>query len=161
MARSQNEKMQFTKTRHLIGAALVAAVVAYFGARMGYGGLPPLPTFAGATLLLIAVVNGALAVTLRPRVQHRPGTEPVDSLTAARAVALAKASSIAGALMGGVWLGLLAFLLPLLNIVEAARSDSASSLVGLISAAALTGTGLWLEYTLRNPDEPEEPEDDE
>ena len=152
--------MKFTQPRHLIGAALATAVVAYFGARVGYSGLPPLPTFAGATLLLIAVVDGVLAINLRPRVLHRPGTEPVDSLTAARAVALAKASSIAGAVMGGVWLGLLAYVLPLRAVVEAAKSDTTSAVVGLISAAALIATGLWLENTLRNPDEPEEPDDE-
>lgn len=153
--------MQFTKPRQLVAAGLVTVVAAYLGARVGYGGLPRLPTFAGATLLLIAVVDGVLAANLRPRVLHRPGTEPVDSLTAARAVALAKASSIAGALMGGVWLGLLVFLLPQLGTLEAARTDTAASVVGLVSALALVGTGLWLEYALRNPDEPDEPEDDE
>ena len=45
-------------------------------------------------------------------------------LAAARAVALAKASSMAGAIMGGAWIGLLAYLLPMLGRVAAARSDT-------------------------------------
>jgi hypothetical protein len=153
--------MTFTKPRQLIGAGLIAAVVVFLGARVTYGELPPLPLLAGATLLLIAVVDVVLALNMRPRVKHRPGTEPVDSLTAARAVALAKASSMAGAIMAGVWIGLLTYLTPLLGTVEAARTDTIAAVIGLISAAALIAAGLWLENSLRNPDEPEEPYDEE
>jgi drug/metabolite transporter (DMT)-like permease len=152
--------MTFTKPRQLVAAALVGAVVIYLGARAGYGGLPPLPPLAGATLLLIAAVDVVLATTMRPRIKRRPGSEPVDSLTAARAVALAKASSMAGAIMGGVWIGLLAYLLPIRSTVLAAQSDSTSAVVGLFSAAALIAAGIWLEHCLRNPDEPEEPPDE-
>jgi hypothetical protein len=153
--------MTFTKPRQLIGAALVAALVVYVGARLGYGGLPPLPTLAGASLLLIALVDVALAVTMRPRIKRKPGHEPVDAMTAARSVALAKASSMAGAIMGGVWLGLLAYLLPVQSLFVAAQSDTTATIIGLISAAALIAAGLWLEHVLRSPDEPEEPYDDE
>jgi hypothetical protein len=153
--------MTFTKTRHLVAAGLIATVVVYLAARLMYGELPPLPLLAGATLLLIALVDVVLALNMRPRVQHRPGTEPVDGLTAARAVALAKASSMAGAIMSGVWVGLLAYLAPLLGTVEAARTDTIAAVIGLISAGALIAAGLWLENSLKNPDEPEEPYDEE
>lgn len=153
--------MTFTKSRHLVAAGLVAAVVIYLLSLLSYGGLPPLPTLAGATLLLIAVVDVVLAVNMRPRVQRKQGTEPVEALTAARAVALAKASSMAGAIMAGVWVGLLGYLLPQLSVVEAAKSDATSGVVGLISAACLIGAGLWLEHCLRNPDEPENDYDEE
>lgn len=153
--------MTFTKPRQLVGAGLIAAVVAYAATQAMYGDLPPLPALAGATLLLIALVDVALALNMRPRVKRRPGTEPVDSLAAARAVALAKASSMAGAIMGGAWIGLLAYLLPMLGRVAAARSDTVAGVIGLVSAGALVAAGLWLEHCLRNPDEPEEPDDDE
>ncbi|MEU6128671.1 DUF3180 domain-containing protein [Saccharopolyspora sp. NPDC047091] len=153
--------MQFTPARQLVVAALVAAVLAYVGASLAYGGLPRLPALAGATLLLIAVVDVLLAVTLRPRIKRKPGTEPVDALPAARAVALAKASSLVGSIMGGVWGGLLGYLLPIRDSVQAAGEDTTAAVVGLISAAALVAAGLWLESSLRNPDDPEEPYDDE
>ncbi|WP_184728941.1 DUF3180 domain-containing protein [Saccharopolyspora phatthalungensis] len=153
--------MTFTKPRELIASGLVAAVVIYLLTRLLYGELPPLPLLAGATLLLIALVDVLLALNMRPRVKRRPGTEPVDGLTAARAVALAKASSMAGAIMAGVWVGLIAYLLPLFGTVEAARPDTAAAVIGLISAGALIAAGLWLENCLRNPDEPEEPYDEE
>ncbi|GAB2652028.1 DUF3180 domain-containing protein [Saccharopolyspora gloriosae] len=153
--------MTFTQARQLVVAALIAAALAYVGARSAYGALPRLPAPAGATLLLIAVVDVVLALTLRPRIQRKPGTEPVDALPAARAVALAKASSMAGAIMCGVWTGLLGHLLPLQDSVQAAREDMTASLIGLISAAALIAAGLWLEHCLRNPDDPEDPYEDE
>ncbi|QUH05720.1 DUF3180 domain-containing protein [Saccharopolyspora erythraea] len=153
--------MSFTKPRQLVAAALVAAVLVYLLVRMAYGVLPQLPTFAGATLLLIALIDVVFALTMRPRIKRRPGTEPVDPLTAARAVALAKASSLAGAIMGGVWVGLLAYLLPERGTVQAAGADTVAAVVGLVSAAALVAAGLWLEHCLRNPDEPEEPLDED
>lgn len=153
--------MTFTKPGQLVAAGLVTAAVVFLVSRLMYGELPPLPALAGATLLLIAAVDVVLAAVLRPRVQRKPGVEPVEALTAARAVALAKASSLAGAIMAGGWIGLLGYLLPMMSTVDAARSDTTAAVVGLISAAALIGAGLWLEHCLRNPDEPDEPDEDE
>ena len=153
--------MHFTQPRQLFAAALVPGVLVYLVVQLVYGGLPPLPTFAGGTLLLIALVDVVLALAMRPRIRRRPGTEPVEPLTAARAVALAKASSLAGSIMGGVWLGLLAYLLPERGTVEAASVDTIAAVIGLVSAGALVAAGLWLENVLKNPDEPEEPYDDE
>lgn len=153
--------MTFTQPRHLIIAAVLAVAVAYLGCQLGYGGLPRLPALAGATLLLVAAVDVVLGSTMRPRVQRKPGTEPVDGLVAARAVALAKASSMAGSIMGGIWVGLLGYLLPLRGTVAAAASDTPAGVIGLVSAAVLVAAGLWLENCLRNPDEPEEPYDEE
>jgi hypothetical protein len=160
VAPRQKEQMTFTSPKQLTAVGLGIAVLAYFGARVGYGSLPPLPVLAGATLLLVAVIDMVLALTMGPRAQRKPGTEPLEALTAARAVALAKASSAAGAIMAGLWLGFLAYLLPLRAVVEAARSDTTASLVGLVSAVALIGAGLWLENALRNPDEPDELDDE-
>lgn len=150
--------MTFTKPRQLVVPAVIAAALIYAGVRVAYGSLPPLPVLAGASLLLIAVLDIALALNLRPKIQRRAGYEPVEAVTAARSVALAKASSLAGAIMVGVWVGLLAYLLPIRSLVTAARSDVTSAVVGLISAAALVAAGLWLEHCLRSPDRPDEDE---
>lgn len=111
--------------------------------------------------MLIAAIDLVLALNFRPRIQRRPGTEPVNALTAARAVALAKASSMVGAIMAGAWIGLLIYLLPLLGRVVVAQSDAAAAGIGLVSAGALIGAGLWLENCLRNPDEPEDEDEEE
>nr|WP_218888515.1 DUF3180 domain-containing protein [Saccharopolyspora hordei] len=145
----------------MITGGVAAAVVVFLLVRVSYGDLPQLPLLAGATLLLIAVVDLVLALLVRPRVKRKPGTEPLDGPTAARAVALAKASSMAGAIMAGVWIGLGAYLLPIAGTVLAAQSDITASVIGLVSAAALIAAGLWLEHCLRNPDEPDEPRDED
>ena len=153
--------MTYTKSRHLLAAALVAAMLAYLWVSVDYGSLPRLPLLAGVALLVVAIVDAVLALTLRPRVRRDRGVEPIEPLTATRVVALAKASSMAGSIMAGAWLGLLAYLLPILSRVDAARSDAAACVVGLISALAAVAAGLWLEYCLRNPDEPEEDDADD
>ncbi|MBW4719837.1 DUF3180 domain-containing protein [Saccharothrix sp. SC076] len=146
--------MRFTKSRDLLAAALVAGLLAHLLLRLAYDTLPPLPTFAGFTLLVIAAVDLVLAFSLRARIQRRPGAAPVQPLTAARAVALAKASSVLGAIMAGAWGGVLIYVLPVRAEVDAARHDLVSAVIGVCCAAVLVGAGLWLEHCCRTPDEP-------
>lgn len=138
----------------LVVAAVAAGLAANVLLQAAYGDLPPLPLLAGLTPLVLGGAELVLAVVLRARIRRRPGARPVDALAAARAVALAKASSLAGALVGGAWLGLLAYVLPLRDRVDAAGADTASAVVGVVGSAVLVGAGLWLEHCLRTPDDP-------
>lgn len=133
----------------------------YLLLRSTYGQLPPLPQLAGTTLLAFAVVEAALGASLRARIQRRPGTRPVQPLTAAKAVALAKASSLAGAITLGAWLGVLGYVLPLRAQLPPAASDSITAVIGAVCAAALVASGLWLEHCCRTPNFPDvhQPED--
>ena len=63
--------------------------------------------------------------------------------------------------VAGPLIGLLIYLLPLLGRVVVAQSDAAAAGIGLVSAGALIGAGLWLENCLRNPDEPEDEDEEE
>ncbi|SES06060.1 DUF3180 domain-containing protein [Actinokineospora terrae] len=143
--------MTFTKPRDLVLAGLVGAVVVYLALRVLYGDLPPLPRLAGITLLVLAVVEALFGFGLRDRIK---GTgKPVQPLTAARAVALAKASSVLGAIMVGAWLGVLGYVLPESAEVAAAKHDVASAIVGVACSAALIAAALWLESCCRTPDD--------
>ncbi|RLK59833.1 DUF3180 domain-containing protein [Actinokineospora cianjurensis] len=143
--------MTFTKPRDLVLAGLVGAVVVYLALRVLYGDLPPLPRLAGITLLVLAVVEALFGFGLRDRIK---GTgKAVQPLTAARAVALAKASSVLGAIMVGAWLGVLGYVLPESAEVAAAKHDVASAVVGVVCAAALIAAALWLESCCRTPDD--------
>lgn len=150
--------MTFTRLRDLLAAAVVAGVLVHLLFRLGYGALPPLPTLAGTTLLAFAVAEALFGVALRARIQRRPGTRPVQALTAAKAVALAKASSLTGSLVTGAWLGVLAYVLPRRDEFAAAATDSVAAGVGAGCAAALVAGGLWLEHCCRTPDDPWEPD---
>jgi hypothetical protein len=143
-----------TRPRDLFAVALVTAVVVGILVRLTYGSLPEFPLFAGATLGVLGIAEAVGGNMLRARIRRRPGTQPVQPLVAARAVLLAKASSLAGAIMTGAWAGLLAHVLPLAGDVTAAGSDSLAGVVGIVCALGLVGGALWLEHCCRTPDDP-------
>jgi hypothetical protein len=149
--------MHFTRARDLVLAGLVSAAVVYLLVRVLYGQLPPLPTFAGVTLLVLAVVEGALGASLRSRIRNPGKGRPLQPLAAARAVALAKASSLLGAIMFGAWLGLLGYLLPRREELTAAADDLPSAVVGVICSSLLIGAALWLEWCCRTPRDQDNP----
>jgi hypothetical protein len=150
--------VRFTRPRDLAIAGLLAAIVLYVVMQAAYGSLPPLPTLAGVTLVVVALVDVVLGFSLRSRIRGK-GTRPVEALTAARAVALAKASSMLGAIMFGAWVGVLVYVFPKRGDMVAASNDTTSSVVGALCAGALIAGGLWLENCLRTPDDPDEPKD--
>ncbi len=148
--------MTFTRARDLLAAAAIAAVLVNLLLQLSYGDLPTLPQPAGTTLLIFAIAEVVLGNTLRARIQQRPGSRPVQALTAAKAVVLAKASSLAGAITGGAWLGVLGYVLPRRPELASAASDTITASVGAACAAALVAAALWLEHCCRTPDDGEE-----
>jgi len=147
-----------TGWRELLPTFFVVAVVVYLITRITYGVLPPLPLFAGVTLLLLAIIETILGYSLKARIEQRPGTQPVQPLVAARAVALAKASAVAGALMAGVWAGLLGYLLPRYGQLAAAADDTPGAVLGLVCAVALVAAALWLQHCCRAPTDSDDPD---
>lgn len=142
-----------TRARDLLAAGLVAALLANLVIRLSYGSLPGFPLLAGATFGVLGIAEALAGNALRARILRRPGARPVQPLVAARAVLLAKASSLAGAIMAGVWTGLLVYVLPRSAEVTAAASDAVSGAVGLVCALGLVAGALWLERCCRTPDD--------
>lgn len=139
----------------LLVVAVAAGLVVNLAVSASYGALPSLPTSAGVVLGVLGAAEIVFGFIIRNRIAHREGAKPVDALSTARAVALAKASSLAGALVGGAWAGLLAYLLPRQDELTAAAADTPGAVVGVLGSAVLVGGGLWLEYCCRTPDEPD------
>lgn len=152
------DPVTFTRPRDLVAAGAMAVLVVHLLLQVGYGSLPPLPTLGGTTLLAFAVTEAVLGFTVRARIQRRPGTRPVQALAAAKAVALAKASSLAGSIVTGAWLGVLVYVLPRRSDLPAAAADTVAASIGAACAVALVAAGLWLEYCCRTPDGPQEPD---
>jgi hypothetical protein len=148
--------VRFTRPRDLVVAAVLAALVTHLLLIAEYNSLPRLPTFVGLTFLVLAGVEVWLGITLRARIRRKPGTPPVEALVAARAVALAKASSLAGAIMVGVWGAVLLYVAPRFGELGAAAGDTLAASVGLVSSAALVGGALWLEHCCRTPRDPDD-----
>jgi uncharacterized protein (DUF983 family) len=146
-----------TRIRDLAMIAVVVAIVVFLVVRISYGSLPPLPLLAGIVLYVLAALEVVIAFVVRSRVNdreigaHRGQLHPI---TAARVLALAKASAILGALATGVWIGTLAYLLTRQDDLAAADHDRPGTIVGLIGGILLVGAALWLEYCCRTPDDP-------
>jgi hypothetical protein len=146
-----------TGWRELVSTFVVVTVVVYLIVRASYGVLPPLPLFAGITLLVLAIIETVLGYSLKARIEGRHG-QPVQPLVAARAVALAKASALGGAVMAGVWAGLLGYLLPKLHTLAAAADDTPGAVIGLVCAVALVAAAMWLQHCCRTPLDSDDPD---
>lgn len=144
--------MHFTRPRDLVVAGLLGLVLSYLLFQTAYGSLPQLPTLAGVTLAVLAVIEVVLAFSIRSRIK---GGRVIAAIGIARSVALAKASSLAGAFMTGAWLAALAYLFPRRDELVAAVLDTRAAVVGAGSAAVLVAAGLWLEHCCRTPREPD------
>ena len=105
--------------------------------------------------MLLAIAEVLAANQLRDRIRRRPGAPPVQPLVAARMLALAKASAVVGAVMVGIWAGLLVYVVPRLGQLAAAGNDTATAAFGVVAAVALTAAALWLEYSCRTPAPPD------
>ncbi|PXY34260.1 hypothetical protein BAY59_01535 [Prauserella coralliicola] len=141
--------MHFTRPRELLVAGVIGLGLVYFLFEAAYESMPSLPTLAGATLLVLAVGELVLAFVVRNRI--RSG-RVVTGIGIARAVALAKASSLLGALMLGAWLAGVAYLAPRSDELTAASDDLPAAIVGAGCAAALIAAALWLEHCCRAPE---------
>ena len=148
--------MSSTRARDLLAAGAVAAVLANLLLQLSYGDVPMLPRPAGTTLLAFAIAEVVLGNMLRARIQRRTGTRPAQALTAAKAVVLAKASSLAGAITGGAWVGALGYVLPLRSQLPSAASDTVAAVIGAVCAGALVAAALWLEHCCRTPEGPDD-----
>jgi hypothetical protein len=149
-----------TRPRDLLAVALVTAVLAAILIQLAYAALPPFPLLGGATLGVLGIAEAIGGSALRARIRRRPGTRPVQPLVAARAVLVAKASALAGAVMSGVWIGLLVNVLPHSAQVVAEASDAVAGGVGLACALTLVGGALWLERCCRTPEDQQGPPGD-
>lgn len=142
--------VHFTRPRDLLLAVLVGIAGGLLVFNFTYESLPPIPVLAGTTLLVLGLIELVMAFWVRKRVRTGRLTEAIQ---VARFVALAKASSLLGAIMGGMWLSGLTYLVPRSGTVSAAAGDIPAAVVGLVSALVLIGCALWLEHCCRTPEQ--------
>jgi hypothetical protein len=154
--------MRPTRLGTLASVALVSGVLAYLLADNAYGSLPELPAGAPVPLAMVAVVELVLAKVVRDRVMRRPSPDgrpprrPLHPVQVARAAALAKASSPAGALLLGLYGGLFAWTAPKAGSLAAASDDVVVSGLSALAAAGLVVAALLLERACRVPTPPDD-----
>ncbi|WP_250000730.1 DUF3180 domain-containing protein [Actinoplanes sp. M2I2] len=145
--------MRPTSISVLVVAGLAAAAVGWLLLSLSYSTLPHLPWSPVIVLAVLAVAEGLLAQNTAARIQRKPGAPRVDPLAVARYVALAKASSLVGAISTGFSVGLLAWLA--MEPTQAARDDLPVAIGGVVTAVALVAAALWLERACRIPEQPD------
>jgi hypothetical protein len=135
-----------TKARTLVLTGLVCAVGMWLLLRQVYTSLPPLPWSGVPALGLLAIAEAITGRNVRARLSGH-GT-PIPPISVARLAALAKASSLAGALIGGLAAGFLIYVSASLD-KSAYRSDALVSAATLGAALLLIAAALYLEFGCR------------
>lgn len=140
-----------TRIRTLLAIAVICAGATWLVVRAVYAQLPPLPWTSVPALVLLALAEAWTARALRARLSGRvSGAKPLQPIAVARMVALAKASSVVGALFAGLSAGFLAYVSGSLD-KQAYRADAFASGGTLAAAVILVAAALYLEYACRIP----------
>jgi hypothetical protein len=162
------------RRRDLLVLAAGLAVAAWLLVGAFYGEIQALDWWLPLPLGVLAVAEALGARTLRSRLSAvrearsarsgetpaRPApvpVRPVEPLLVARVAVLAQASAYVGAVVGGIWGGVLAYVGPAVGRLEDATSDSVTALLGVACAGGLVAAALWLESVCRVPPEEHDP----
>jgi hypothetical protein len=148
-----------TRPWTLAGLAIGCALVAWLIVRASFTSLPPLPWTSVPALIILALAEAVSGRNLRARISRRPGTKPVAPIATARMAVLAKASSVAAAVIGGFAAGFLAYVSASLE-KAVPRGDAFSAGATLGAAIVLVIAALYLEHCCRTPEPPEDDGDD-
>jgi hypothetical protein len=143
-----------TSWRALLGAALAAGALGWLLFAAAYGALVKLPTYAAVTAGLMAGFELVLARVISQKVRGVLRGRQVHPLQVARAAALAKASSMAGALLFGLYAGFFTWLLPRSDRVAAANDDALVAGLSGGTCLVLVVAALLLERACRTPEPP-------
>jgi len=174
--------VKLTRIRTLVAVAVAAALLTWAGVGVWerwQAELPGVPRTAPVALAIPAAILLAVALSLRTRLRQRqaavealegrsgqpgrsvgspprPLPKPVNPFFAARAVALAKASSHVGSAVLGFYAGYGLFLL---DDLEAPGRRERALLCGLAALASLVlvAVAVWLERICRLPSDDDEP----
>jgi hypothetical protein len=141
----------------LLLALLVVGALGYLLAETSYSDLPPLPAPAPISLVLLAVVEAAMAYVVRNKVRgRRSGGRAVGRamhpMQIARAAVLAKASSLGGSLIAGGYGGIFLWTFPRRGDVATYGHDARVAGLSALAALALVVAALLLERACRTPD---------
>jgi hypothetical protein len=149
-----------TRPGTLAGIFAICAVVSWLATRSAFTDLPLLPITAVPALAALAIAETAIGRHVRRRLTGRTSGKPIAPMGVARLVALAKASSAAGAALGGLTGGYLVFVLGELSKSIPAR-DARVAGATVAAAVALIAGALYLEYCCRAPQPPDDDEADD
>jgi hypothetical protein len=170
-----------TRISTLVIIAVVCAAAGWLLLRAVYAKLPPLPWTGVPALLIAAVAEAWMGRDIKARIAARRGVgqearrgsgqgtgrgqgarsgpKPIEPLFVSRMVALAKASSVAAAIIAGFAAGFDFYLAGSLS-ASTPRQDALTAVFTFVAAILLACAALYLEYCCRVPGDPEEPQPD-
>ena len=149
--------MRPTRLSALLLTVVVLGLAGYLLAEVAYFDLPPLPGFAPISLVLLTILEGGMARVVRDKVRGRSAGRPLHPIQVARAAVLAKASSLAGAILLGLYGGVFAWTFLRRDTYATAGDDARVAGLSALAALALVAAALLLERACRTPDPPEAP----
>jgi hypothetical protein len=162
------------RRRDLVVLAVGLAVAAWLLVSSFYGEIQALDWWLPLPLGALAVAEALGARTLRARlaalrearsprsgeVTARPApvpVRPVEPMLVARVAVLAQASAYVGAVIAGIWAGVLAYVGASVGRLQDAASDSVTAVLGVVCASGLVAAALWLESVCRVPPDENDP----
>jgi drug/metabolite transporter (DMT)-like permease len=145
--------MRPTRPSALAVVAVVFAALGWVLLRLIYERLPPLPWTGVPALLLAAAAETWIGRDLRARIAGRRAGKPAYPLFVSRMVALAKASSLVGAVVAGLAAGFVIYLSGQLT-ASVPREDALTAAVTVVAALVLACAAIFLENSCRVPDPP-------
>ena len=147
--------MKPTRISTLVIIAVVCAAAGWLLLRSVYSKLPPLPWTGVPALLIAAVAEAWTGRDLKARISgRRQGLKPVAPLFVTRMVALAKATSVAAAIIAGFAAGFDFYLAGSLN-ASTPREDALTAVITFVAAVVLACAALYLENSCRVPEDPD------
>ena len=161
--------MKPTRVSTLVIIAAVCAAAGWVLLRAVYAKLPPLPWTGVPALLIAAAAEAWTGRDLRARIAGSPrrgsgqgaprDLKPPAPLFVSRMVALAKASSVAAAIIAGFTAGFDFYLAGSLT-ASVPREDALTAVITFVAAVLLGCAALYLENSCRVPEDPGAPEPD-
>lgn len=144
--------MTATRIRTLAAVAVAAGLLGYLLTDLVYFDLSPFPALTPISLLVLAVVQLGLAKVVRDWVAGTYRGRTIHALQVARAVLLAKASSLAGAALLGLYAGALVWTFAKRGALASAGRDAQLAGLSVGAALLLVVTALLLERACRTPE---------
>jgi hypothetical protein len=148
--------MRPTRWTVLLAIGVLAGIVSWLVVSREYDSWPALPIAGPLTLVILAVAELLFAFSVRNRLRNafQPVRHRLDPIFVARLAVLAKASSHAAAVVGGLYAGFLVYTLRHLGKPRI-NSDSRASAISLAASVALLAAALFLEHCCRVPKPPD------
>jgi hypothetical protein len=156
--RNPKARLEPTRPATLAVAALAMTALSWIGMSNWWKDLPPMPWLPPLTLVGLAIFEAFEAFNTKSRIDRKRGAPALQPLVVARYAVLAKASALAGALFGGLYLGMTSWLLAQKDVLEKANDDLPQSVLGTAGSILFVAAALWLERSCRIPPPPRDGE---